>query len=119
MIWIIYNQKGRRNIADIDRIALESKRESIVARKAKANLSAGGGDKKSAAAKSGSAKLPKAISPINTRQQSAKSAGVGQRTYDAGKMVLDAAAKGEIDKAAKKVVASAERLSKCGNVRMF
>ena len=36
------------------------KREAIVARKAKANESAGGGDKQSAAAKSGSATLPKA-----------------------------------------------------------
>jgi hypothetical protein len=40
------------------------------------------------------AKLPKAA--IDTRKQSAAAAGVGERTYDAGKLILEAAEKGEI-----------------------
>jgi len=42
-------------------------------------------------AKSLPAKLPKAIKPIDTRKASAKAAGVGERTYDAGKLILKAA----------------------------
>lgn len=93
-IWIIRNQFGRRNLSDIDRIKLATDLETIFRPKAKENLSAGG---KRGAEKTnrGSAKLPKA-DPINTRKESAKVAGVGERTYDAGKLVLDAAAAGEI-----------------------
>ena len=43
----------------------------------------------------GLAKLPK-VPPIDTRKSAAKLAGVGERTYDAGKLILDAAKKGEI-----------------------
>jgi hypothetical protein len=77
LLWIIDNQKGRRNVANIDRIALAAKRESIVARKAKANLktSSGGSHPRPLA------KLPKA-EKTNTRRESAKAAGVGERTYD-------------------------------------
>jgi hypothetical protein len=92
MLWMIDNQKGRRNLADIDLIALERKREGILRSKARENLSKGGGDQKS-----GLAKLPKAITKIDTRKESAKAAGVGERTYDAGKLILDAVEKGEIE----------------------
>lgn len=91
ILWIIDNQFGRRNLADIDRIALARKREAILRPIAKENLSKGGGDQKSPLAK-----LPKAITPVDTRKESAKAAGVGERTYDAGKLILDAAEKGEI-----------------------
>ena len=73
-IWIIDNQKGRRNIAEIDRIALTAVREEITARKAKkrqvVNLMIGNAVR---------AKLPKREddTPINTRRESAKAAGVG------------------------------------------
>lgn len=89
-LWIIDNQAGRRNLADIDRIALARHREEIVAKMAKGNQrqSAGRGKK-------GSAKLPN-LKPVDTRKASAKAAGVGERTYDAGKLILDAAAAGEI-----------------------
>lgn len=92
-LWMIDNQMGRRNLADIDRIALARKREEILKPAAKANQSKGGGDKKS-----GSAKLrePIPITPVKSSKEAAKSAGVGERTYDAGKLVLEAAEKGEI-----------------------
>jgi len=89
-IWIIDNQFGRRNLPDIDRISLGIKRQEILAPKAKENQrqSQGRGEK-------GLAQLPD-LKPIDTRKEAAKVAGVGERTYDAGKLVLDAAAKGEI-----------------------
>jgi len=90
LLWMIDNQCGRRNLADIDRIALAAKRESIIRRKAEASYKENVGRP----AKS-SAKLP-TISKVNTRKESAKAAGVGERTYDAGKLVLDAAASGAI-----------------------
>lgn len=91
IVWMIDNQFGRRNLADIDRIGLARKRQEVLRPLAKKNLSKGGGDQKS-----GLAKLPKAIEPIDTRKQAAKIAGVGERTYDDGKLILDAAEKGEI-----------------------
>lgn len=90
MLWMIDNQKGRRNLADIDLIALERKRESILRPLAKENQKQSEGQ-----GKKGSAKLPN-LKPIDTRKECAKAAGVGERTYDAGKLILDAAEKGEI-----------------------
>lgn len=95
LLWIIDNQRGRRNLTDLDRIALAAKREIIVRRMAKSNQSASGGDKKSDGAKSLLALAPKAIEmAINTRAECAKTAGVGERTYDAGKAVLQAVEEG-------------------------
>jgi len=90
MLWMIDNQKGRRNIADIDRIALASKREEIIAKSAKKNLTTPTGGLTSA-------KLPKSQPKIDTRKESAKAAGVGERTYDAGKLILKAAKEGKIE----------------------
>lgn len=91
-LWIIDNQFGRRNLPDIDAIALQRKREDILRPLAKANKiesgkQTGRGNKKVLA------NLPE---PLDTRKLSAKAAGVGERTYDAGKLILDAAEKGEI-----------------------
>jgi 16S rRNA G966 N2-methylase RsmD len=89
-LWIIDNQKGRRNVSEIDRIALQKEREKIVARQAKGNQLAN--------LKKGSAvpaKLPKR-EKLDTRKACAAAAGVGERTYDAGKLILDAAEKGEV-----------------------
>lgn len=90
ILWIIDNQFGRRNLADIDRIALARKKEEVLKPIARDNLvtSTGGSNPQPLA------KLPKAA--IDTRKESAKTAGVGERTYDAGKLILDAAANGEI-----------------------
>ena len=93
MLWMIDNQAGRRNLPDIDKISLASKKEEIFRRKAKENQSAAGNPL--GKAKSGSGKIAKST-PISTRAESAKAAGVGERTYDAGKLILEAAEKGEI-----------------------
>ncbi|HZL35838.1 MAG TPA: hypothetical protein VFC78_11050 [Tepidisphaeraceae bacterium] len=58
---------------------LASKREGIIARKAKTNVKTPTGGLTSA-------KLPKSQPPIDTRRESAKAAGVGERTYDAGRL---------------------------------
>jgi 16S rRNA G966 N2-methylase RsmD len=91
LLWMIDNQFGRRNLADIDRIALARKRESVLKPLAKENLKTSTGG----ISPQPLAKLPKAA--IDTRKEAAKSAGVGERTYDAGKLILDAAEKGEIE----------------------
>ncbi len=88
ILWMIDNQFGRRNLADIDRIALARKREDVLKPLAK--------EQQIRKPESVSAKLPKQKS-IDTRKESAKTAGVGERTYDAGKLILDAAEKGEIE----------------------
>lgn len=87
MLWMIENQRGRRNLADIDLIALSKKEEALLRPMAKAN--------QVRKPESVSAKLPKQKA-IDTRKESAKKAGVGERTYDAGKLILDAVEKGEI-----------------------
>jgi hypothetical protein len=90
ILWIINNQFGRRNIADIDRIGLAMKREAILRPIAKENQKQSQGQ-----GKKGLAKLPD-LKPVDTRKESAKVAGVGERTYDDGKLVLAAAKAGEI-----------------------
>ena len=73
-------QKGRRNLDkwELGKIALKLKPE--VEAKARANMSAGGGDQKSENAKSGSATLPNPISTVDTRKELADSVGLGERT---------------------------------------
>lgn len=91
-LWIIDNQMGRRNLSDIDRIGLQSAREEVFRNIGKAN--------QTAALKKGSvlAKLPKRETKHDTRAACAKAAQVGERTYDAGKLVLEAEKTGEIPK---------------------
>lgn len=93
ILWMIENQMGRRNLADIDRINLARRKEDIVRLKAKANqaTSTGGSSPQL------SANLPKAESKVDTRKEVAKAAGVGERTYDAGKAILEAVESGELD----------------------
>ena len=97
ILWMIDNQFGRRNVADIDRIALARKKEAILKPLAEERETRGKGDDGSGGRgnkKNPSAELPKGL---DTRKESAKTAGVGERTYDAGKLILDAKEKGEIE----------------------
>ena len=79
----------RRNVEAIDRISLASRREAILARKAKANLSGFKGNQYSGPLLI----LAKDQIPVHTRVESAKAADVGERTYDAGKLILKAVAR--------------------------
>lgn len=85
-IWIIKNQFGRRNITDATRALLALELEPLIAAKAKENIVASGGDRKSASAKSG---LPTLAEPIDTREEVAKIAGVSHGTMYKVKKVRD------------------------------
>ena len=78
--WALDTQKGRRNLDkwELGKIALKL-RPDLEAR-ARENMSAGGGDQKSEAAKSGLATLPNPISSVNTRKELAEAVGIGDRT---------------------------------------
>lgn len=79
----------RQGIADIDRIALARRKEELLRPLAKENQKEHGGTAPGRT-KNTSGKIAESV-PIDTRKQSAKTAGVGERTYDAGKLILDAA----------------------------
>mgnify|MGYP005916520451 CR=1 FL=1 len=78
--WALDTQKGRRNLDkwELGKIALKLKPD--IEARARANMSAGGGDQKSEDAKSGLATLPNPIPPIDTRKELAESVGLGERT---------------------------------------
>ena len=78
--WALDTQKGRRNLEkwELGKIALKLKPD--IEARARANMSAGGGDQKSEDAKSGLATLPTPIPPIDTRKELAESVGLGERT---------------------------------------
>jgi hypothetical protein len=90
MLWMLDNQGGRRNLADIDRIGIAARKSVIIAAQAKERQQGGQGGLLLA-------KSPEANS-INTRAESAKDAGVGEKKYDEGKVILDAVASGEAPK---------------------
>jgi hypothetical protein len=72
------NQFGRRNLSTYDRSLLAGRLKDVIAARAKENEIAGGGDKKSQSAKSGSPKL--ANPKIDTREELAQIAGVSHDT---------------------------------------
>ena len=74
--WALDTQKARRNLDkwELGKIALKLKPD--IEARARANMSAGGGDQKSEDAKSGLATLPNPIPPIDTRKELAESSNV-------------------------------------------
>lgn len=86
MLWMLDNQGGRRNLTDIDRIAIVRRREEILARKALENKVSAGGDRTTVEGKALLMKSPKALTPVHTRAESAKAAGVGEHKYNDGKL---------------------------------
>ena len=78
--WALDTQKGRRNLDkwELGKIALKLKPD--IEARAKANMSAGGGDQKCEHARSGSATLPNPISTVDTRKELADTVGLGERT---------------------------------------
>ncbi len=96
--WALDTQKGRRNLDmwELGKIALKLKPEIEV--KARANMSAGGGDHKSADMKSGLANSPNPISTVDTRKEMAQAVGIGEQamgriaqlTENAPQMLKDA-----------------------------
>lgn len=78
--WALDTQKGRRNLEkwELGKIALKLKPE--IEARAKANMSAGGGDQKSKTAKSGLVNSPNPIFPVDTRREMAQAVGIGEQT---------------------------------------
>jgi hypothetical protein len=83
-LWMVEHQLGRRNLAEIDHIALASEREDIIAEKAKANKAHG----QTAPGRTLVPNSAQAFDPTKTRDEAAKLAGVGHDTYTKGKAVL-------------------------------
>lgn len=86
MVWMIDNQRGRRNLSKNDLLKLGMKRAELLEAKAKENQSAGGGDQKS-----GFQKSEKAIEPINTTKEMADFAGVSVDTASKYKKIMNEA----------------------------
>ncbi len=82
-LWVLRNQLHRRNLADIDRIALARQMEGIIEAKARAN--------QVASLKRGESvpQISAERESVETRQQAAALAGVSHDTYAKGKVVLD------------------------------
>ena len=78
--WALDTQKGRRNLDkwELGKIALKLKPE--IEARAQINMSAGGGDHKSADAKSGLVNSSNPISPVDTRKEMAQAVGIGEQT---------------------------------------
>lgn len=92
IIWIIENQFGRRNLTPFTRAELSLRMEDAIARRAKANMKAGGGDKRA-----GLAMLPNPMPPTHTRAEVAKAAGIGERSIDKVKHIKAAEQAGHVD----------------------
>lgn len=80
--WILRNQLGRRNLTPYMLGVLALKLEESIAARAKANERAGGGDKKS-----GKPKSANPITPIETRKEVAKLAGIGKTQIEQIKII--------------------------------
>ena len=77
--WALDTQKGRRNLDkwELGKIALKLKTE--IEARARFNMSAGGGDRKSDVAKSGLVNSPNPISAVDTRKEMAQAVGIGEQ----------------------------------------
>ena len=78
--WALDTQKGRRNLDkwELGKIALKLKPE--IEARARGNMSAGGGDRKSKSTKSGLVNSSNPISPVDTRKEMAQAVGIGEQT---------------------------------------
>ncbi len=87
--WALNTQKSRRNLSINELCKIAMKLRPDVEARAKANMSSGGGDQKSEAAKSGSTTLSNPISAIDTRKELAKTVGVGEVTMGKAMKIED------------------------------
>lgn len=80
VLWVLNNQLGRRNLSDIDRISLASKREPLI------KAAAAGKRKRRAVVPQKSAEQPP---PMESRKEAAAVAKVSHDTYTKGKTILE------------------------------
>ena len=78
--WALDTQKGRRNLTlwDLGQIALKLKPD--IEARARANMSAGGGDQRPNGAKAGLLNSANPLSPVNTRKEMADTVGISADT---------------------------------------
>ena len=87
IIWMVRQQLGRRSLTPLQRIAIVEKYRPFYKKKAKENMSLGGGDKKSG--------LENSTNPISVekkidvREELAKDADVSTNTYSKGVKILE------------------------------
>lgn len=87
IIWMVRQQLGRRSLTPLQRIQIVEKYRPFYKKKAKENMSLGGGDKKSG--------LENSTNPINVekkidvREKLAKDADVSTNTYSKGVKILE------------------------------
>jgi ParB family chromosome partitioning protein len=79
-LWVIDNQLGRRNLSDIDRIALAMRREPLI------QAAAAKKRNRRSSVQQNSAERP---GPLETRVEAATAAGVSHDTYTKGKALLE------------------------------
>lgn len=80
LLWALNNQLGRRNLSDIDRIALASKREPLIKATAAKKRT-----RRSVVPQNSAEQTP----PVETRREAAAIAGVSHDTFTKGKVVLE------------------------------
>lgn len=88
--WALDTQKSRRNLTVNELCKIAMKLRSEVEARAKANLSAVGGDKLHPD-EAPLATLPKAVETVNTRKELANAVGVGERTMGKAMKIEDEA----------------------------
>lgn len=91
--WIIRNQFGRRNLLPFQRCELALKLKAIIQAKAKENMSAGGGDKKS-----GRQKSAHPIKTTKTRNELSKLAGVSHDTIKKASVIQEKATTEQLER---------------------
>lgn len=93
VLWIVYNQFGRRNLTTASRAELAMRIEPILAAQAKARQVAAGGDKVSERAVVPTLEQPLArdVNASKTATQAAEAAGLKRATYHKAKTVLTSA----------------------------
>ena len=93
MLWIISTQLGRRNLADIDKIALANKRKPLIQSSAKLKQAEYHGNQYDFGLPQKSSEVHSngKIKQNETREQLAKIAGVSHDTFRKGERILEAA----------------------------
>ena len=85
-LWAWRHQENRRNLTPYQRVEISLKFKPHIAKEAKKNCVAGGGDRKSDDAKSA---MQIVANPIDTRKEVAKIANVSHTTLDRGEFIVN------------------------------
>jgi len=107
MLWIIHNQLARRNLSDLDRVALLEAKRPLLAKQARERQRAGG----TLAVRQGLVNLPNPENKVHVRDQLASEAGMSGKTYDSLRKVNEKGGE-ELKQAVREKKVSASRAAK-------